>query len=838
MLRATLKSLLARKLRLMLASIAVLLGISFVSGAFVLTDTLGGVFDNLFATISSGTAVTVQGTSAFGDDNDREPVKQSVLETVQHVDGVKEVVGDVGGPGGLVLPDGKLLKKGGAPTLGVAMHPGSVQESLQVKSGRAPVGIDQVAIDAGTAAKEHLKLGDRVGVIGKQPERKVTVVGFVGFKSTDSIAGATLLAFDAPSAQQLFGTPGAWLDLSVAADPGVSDVALRERIATVLPTGVEAITQQQQIAQSSKDLKKGLSFFNTFLLAFALISLFVGAFLIFNTFSMLVAQRTRELALMRALGASQRQVTRSVLIEALLVGFISSLGGFLVGIGVAVGLRGLLGAIGIDLPGGHLVVELRTFLVCMAAGVGVTAVAALVPARRAAKVAPVQAMRESGPAEDRSLVRRTGIGAVVLLLGIAALAVGLSGAGLSLVGLGAALSFIGVTILSPLVARPVVRLLGAPFARLGVSGALGRGNAMRSPRRTSSTAAALMVGLALVAAISTLGASAKKSVTQIISTSLGADYIVHTDQFDPFPPAVETELAGRPGLAAVAGFRAGKAKIGKAGKSDIQGVSPKGLQTVLKLDVVKGDLADMTGQSLAVSKSEASDLGVTVGDTVPLTWAKTGQQTYTIRAIYKENQLAGGVLVSDTNYDANVTDKELLVVAVRVAPGTTLSAARKTIDAAIAGFPTLKVQNQAEFVKSQGDQVDMLLNIISALLVLSVLIALLGVVNTLALSVVERTRELGLLRAVGLQRRQLKRMIRVESLVITVYGALLGIVVGLAFGYALVLSLHDQGITEFAVPSGRILLVLAVAALGGLVAAALPARRAARMNVLEAVATA
>jgi putative ABC transport system permease protein len=836
MLRATFRSLLARKLRLLLASLAVLLGVSFVSGAFVLTDSLSGVFDKLFASINTGTSVRVQSTSAFGDssnDSQREPVSQAVLDKVKAVPGVQEANGDISALASLVLPNGTIYSTSGPPTLVVGIHPGSVQESLLVKSGKAPVGAGEVAIDVATAKKEHLKVGETVGVLGKGPKRQVTITGLVGFKTTDSIAGATLLAFDAPTAQAVAGTPGTWSSLSIAADPGVSDPQLRDRISAVLPKGTEALTIQQSTTKDSKDLKQGLSFFNTFLLAFAGISLFVGAFLIFNTFSMLVAQRTRELALMRALGASRGQVTRSVLLEALVVGFVSSIGGFGAGIAVAVGLRGLLGALGIDLPGGSTVIQLRTFLVCMVVGVGVTALAALVPARKAAKVAPVQAMRESGPAEERSLVRRTSVGAGFLVLGIGSLVLGLTGGGLSLVGLGAALSFIGVTVISPLFARPVVAVLGLPFAKFGVPGALGRGNAMRSPRRTSSTAAALMIGLALVAAISTLGASAKKSVTHIVSTSLGADYIVHTKQFEGFSPDVATALAGKPGLTAVAAFRQGEAKIGKAGKVSVQGVDPTTLEEVLKLTVVQGDLSHLTSSQLAVSKNELSNLSLKLGDTVPVLWAKTGSHPLTIGAVYDENQLAGGYLVSDQTYNDNVTNKQLVVVAVKASGPT----ARSTLDQALKDFPNVVVQNQAQFVKTQGDQIDTLLNAITGLLVLSVLIAVLGIINTLALSVVERTRELGLLRAVGLQRRQLRRMIRAESVVISLYGALLGVVVGLAFGYALVTSLHDQGITEFAVPYGRIVVVLLVAALGGVIAAALPARRAAKLNVLEAVSS-
>ena len=836
MLHATLRSLLARKLRLVLAGFAVLLGVSFVSGTYVLTDSLGRVFDGLFADVNAGTAVTVRGVSALGGSEsiDREPVSQAVLDKVTHVAGVDEVAGRIQGYAQVVDKKGKAFKTGGAPSLGVEIAVGSKLEGLQVKRGAAPVGPDQAALDATTVRKTGLQLGDRITVLLKGPARKVTLVGVVGLQNVDSLAGASLVAFDPPTAQRLLGDPGTWTELAVAADSGVPPAQLRTRIAAVLPKGVEAVTVTQSIDEQSKALQKGLGFINTALLVFAGVSLFVGAFLIFNTFTMLVAQRARELALLRALGASRRQVIGSVVVEALAVGVFSSVAGFFLGIGVAKGLEALMAAVGIDLPAGATVIAPRTLVVSLVVGIGVTLAAALLPARKASLVAPVQAMRESGPAEDRSLTRRTLVGSGLLAAGVAALTLGLSQGVLPLVGLGAAVSFLGVASLSPLVARPVVSALGLPFAKIGISGRLGRGNAVRSPRRTSATAAALMVGLALVATVSTLGASAKKSVVAIVDTSLGADYVLHTENFLPFSPVAATELQKKAELASVAAFRLGKAKV-DGHRIQISGVDPVALQAVLKLDVKKGDLATLGKGEIAVSQDEADSRGIHVGDTVPVVWARTGLRPTKVGAVFAKNQFAGGYLVSDKTYDANVTEKLIGVIAIRSAHSATPVQSRAAIAAAVKDFPNIVVEDRAQFVRSQGDQVDSALNVITVLLVLSVLIALLGVVNTLALSVVERTRELGLLRAVGLQRRQLRRMIRIESVIISVYGAALGILVGLCFGWALVQALKDQGITEFAVPYSRLVMVLLVAGFGGVVAAALPARRAARLDVLKAV---
>jgi putative ABC transport system permease protein len=838
MLRATLRSLLARKLRLTLSGIAVILGVAFVSGTFVLTDSMARVFDNLFATVSKGTAVNVRGVSGLGNEGDtsgNEPVPQAVLDAVKKVDGVKEAVGQVGGYAQAVDKKGKAVTTGGAPTLGVDWSTSPTQRALTLKQGHEPRGPDEVAIDAGTARKADFHVGDRITVLLKGPARQFTVVGIVGFGTTDNLAGATIAAFDIESAQKYLGTPGTYTELAIASEPGVSQKDLAKRVSAVLPKGFEAVTQQQQTDEASKAIKKGLGFFSTALLVFAAIALFVGAFLIFNTFSMLIAQRTRELALMRSLGASRRQITISVLVEALIVGLFSSVVGFVLGIGVAKGLNALLGALGIDLPSGETVIATRTVVASLVVGIGVTCAAALLPARKAARVAPVEALRESGPAEDRSLRRRGLVGGALTLAGVGLLAMGLSNGTLKLVGLGAAASFLGVATLSPFIARPITGALGLPFARLGVPGKLGRGNAMRSPRRTSATAAALMVGLALVAAVSVLGSSLKSSTTKIVDTSLGADYILHTENFTPFSSAVGKDLKGQPGIASVASFRFGEAKVGKD-TQPIQGVEPEALAAVLKLKVVAGRFEDMS-TGIAISKKAATAHGWKVGDTVPVTWRRTGSHPLKVAVVFDINQFAGDYLVSSTTFDANTSNQLLGVVAIKTTPGSKVADTRKLVNASVKPYPNIIVQDQSEFVKAQGKQIDQLLNAITGLLVLSVLIAVLGIINTLALSVIERTRELGLLRAVGLQRRQLRRMIRVESVVIAVYGALLGLGVGVAFGWALVRALNSQGVTEFALPYGRLVQVLIVAALAGVLAAALPARRAARLDVLEAVAS-
>ncbi len=837
MLRLTLRSLLARKVRLLLSGIAVILGVAFVSGTFVLTDTMKRFFDDLFTATSQGTAVNVVGTSALGGGSaDREPVPQAVLDAVGKVPGVAEVLGLASGYAQVVDAKGKALQTGGAPTIGTSIYSGSPQESLKVRSGRAPKAADEVVVDTSTAKRAHLTIGQRIKVLLRGPARQVTVVGIVTLGESSSLGGASLVAFEPKTAQQALGEPGTWSALAVAAQPGVDEKTLRDRVAQVLPKGFEALTRTQAVADQSKDLKKGLNVFNNVLLAFGGIALFVGAFLIFNTFSMLVAQRVRELALLRALGARRGQVTRSVLAEALLVGLASSLIGFVLGIGLARAIRALLASFDVDLPAGQTVVLPRTFFACLLVGVGVTATAALIPARRAARVAPVQAMRESGPAEDRSLSRRTALGLLLTAAGVAALGKGLfADGGLQLVGLGAALSFLAVATLSPLFARPVIAVLGLPFLRLGATGALGRGNAMRSPRRTSATAAALMVGLALVAMVSTFGASVKQSLADYVHRSLGAEFVLHTENFEGFSPVVAQRLQARPEFDQVAAFRFGRARI-NGSVVEVQGVEAEPLEKTLTVQTLSGDLSSIDRGRLAVSQSVATSRKLTVGQKVEVVWSRTGRKQMTVGAIYAQNLFAGNYLVGGSELDRNVTERLVGVVAVTVKEGVSAEAARMAVDAVGKDFPNLEVQDQSQLIEAQRSQIDQLLTVVTGMLVFSVLIAVLGIINTLALSVVERTRELGLLRAVGLQRRQLRAMIRVESVLIAVFGAVLGVAIGVAFGAALVKALEDQGIDSFAVPVVRLLWVLVAAGVAGVIAAALPARRAARLNVLAAIA--
>ncbi len=845
MLRVTFKSLLARKLRLLLTALAVVLGVSFVAGTLMLGDTLNSTFDKLFATAYSGTDVGVRGKSAFqvsvtdgGDPaQSRPPVPAEVLELVRGVEGVREAQGDFAGFAQLVRPDGTVVETSGAPTIGGAWIGSSALNPYRLVDGAAPAAEGEVAVDSATATDNELEVGDRVGVLTQTGPLQATVTGIVGFGDGTGLAGATITLFDPVTAQSQFSEAGAYSEVLALGDGTVSDTELRSRVRAVLPAGYVALTGEQLAAEESGNIKDALSFFSIFLLVFAVISIFVGSFIIFNTFSMLVAQRSRELALLRALGASRRQVNRAVVLEAVVVGLLGSTLGLGLGVLLSYGLQALVGALLGDLPSDGLVFRANTVLWAYLTGVVVTVLSAIGPARRATHIPPVAALGDDVALPASSLRRRAVAGTLVLATGVAAMAAGLvGGAGILWVGIGALGIFLGAAMLSPFLSRPMIGGLGAVLPRLwGSTGRLARENARRSPRRTAATASALMIGLALVAAGGVLGASITKSANAIIDRSVGADFIVTSGDFMPIPGNVAREIAGVEGIAAVTSFRSGQALV-EGGVVSLQGVNADTVDQTLQLDVLRGEVGALSSSGLLVSEKAADDRGWSVGDAVPVTFGRTGATSLTIGGVYAENPIAGDYLISLETYEQNYTQKLDMVVAMTVAPDADVEAVRAAITSA-ADVSNLKIRDQSEFKEEQRQQINQLLSFIFVLLALAVLIAALGIVNTLALSVIERTREIGLLRAVGMGRRQVRRMIRLESVVISIFGTLLGLALGVALGAALVTALNDEGIDQLVIPYGQLAVYLLVGAVIGVIAAVWPARRAARLDVLRAITT-
>ena len=839
MWRVTIKGLLAHKLRLALTGLAIVLGVTFIAGTFVLTDTLHNTFDTLFGNIYQNIDFQVRGVAQFGSGGTatRNPVPESLVATVRAVPGVEAAEGSVTKDGvQFIAPDGKVISNGGAPGIGISFDPDQQISALRIVQGTLPTTPNDVVMDLGTAQKYDFKVGQRVRILLPGPTRTFTITGLARFGTADNLAGATLAAFDIPTAQALLGEVGQFDDINVVTQPGADNAAVQRDIARALPRGVEVVTGQTVINEQTSAVSQALGFFNTALLIFGFIALFVGGFTILNTFSITVGQRTRELALLRIVGASRRQVFRSVLGEAAIVGLVSSLIGLGLGVLAAVGLEKLLSGFGVTLPSGPIVFEARTVIVCLVVGVGVTLVSAISPARRAVRIAPVAAVSDQQTEDDVPLRRRFVRGGVITAIGVALLAVGLTQPAIQLVGLGALLMFVGVTMLAPAVARPMASVIGRPLARmLGTSGRLGRENSMRSPRRTAQTSAALMVGLALVSAIAVFGASLSRSATSSVDNAISADLIVSTTSKNAsgnFSSNVPKAASGVPGVTASSTIYGGQFEVRQSLVSLLAAPTKNLSQTVI-LNMASGSTRALAAGDLLIDTTTANADHLSVGDTVPVKFALTGPTTMRIGGIYQPNALVGSYFVSDafylSHYQNPLPDAVLLKT-----DGS--AGVQQAVETALGAYPNVQVQSRAQFEASQAAQVNQLLGIVYALLALAVIIALIGIVNTLMLSVFERTHEIGLLRAVGMRRRQVRAMIRSESVILAVFGAVIGIIVGTGLGIALVSALHSQGVTSTVVPFSNLVVFLILAALLGLLAAGWPARRAARLDVLAAIA--
>jgi putative ABC transport system permease protein len=840
MWKVTITGLLAHKLRLALTALAIILGVTFIAGTFVLTDTLHNTFNTLFGNIYQNVDFQVRGVSQFtssgpGGGAVRNPIPESVLSTVRAVPGVQIAEGNVTGYAQYVAKDGKAISTGGAPTLGISFDPNQKLSALRLANGHGPTTSDQVVMDEGTAQKYGFSVGDRVRILLKNGPQTFTITGLARFGTANNLAGATLAAFNLPTAQRLMGDVGQFNAINVVAAPGTDKAHVQRAIAHTLPPGVQVVTAQTVVNESTNQINSALGFFSTALLVFAFIALFVGGFTILNTFSIIVGQRTRELALLRIVGASRRQVFRSVLAEAAIVGLISSLIGIGLGVLAAVGLEALLSGFGVTLPSGPLAFEARTVIVSLLVGVGVTVVSAISPARRAVRIPPVAAVSDHQTEDEISFRRRFAWGAVITVAGAVILAIGLTKPAIQLVGLGAVGIFIGVARLAPAVARPMSSALGRPLARLlGTSGKLGRENSMRSPRRTAQTASALMVGLALVSVFAVFGASLSRSVTDAVDNAVNADLIISpgSNSQTGFSQTVQPTAAAVPGVSAASTVYQDQFEV-EGSVQNLTAVSTRDLAQTVKLQMTSGSDASLTTGGLLVDSNTASSKHYSVGRDVAVRFARTGPTTMRIGGIYKANQLIGKYLVGDGFFLSHFNN-ELPIAVLLKTDGS--AATQHAVTQALGAYPNLKIQTRAQFQQSQQNMVNQLLGLVYALLGLAVIIALIGIVNTLMLSVFERTHEIGLLRAVGMKRRQIRAMIRSESVILAVFGAVIGIIVGTLLGLAFSWSLKAQGITSLAVPWSSLIIFLVLAAGLGLIAASWPARRAAKLDVLAAIA--
>jgi putative ABC transport system permease protein len=841
MTRVGLRGITTRRLRTVLTALAIVLGVAMVSGSYTLTDTMRGAADSLSDSAYDGTAAVVSAKTAFDVDEEfpiRAPVPESALRRVQAVPGVEKAVGSISDEARIVGRDGDVVGTG--PYFGVGLDPDAGELSpFRLKDGRFASGPGQVVIDAGTAEDEGYSVGDTVVVQTRGPERRVEVTGIATFGDVDSMGKATFALFDLEAAQGLFDMRGSYTEVLVGG-PG----SVRAELSRALGDSLNVRTAAADDRFTLDGLKMFVKFLKVFLLVFGGIAVFVGAFTIYNTLSITVAQRSRELALLRALGATRRQVLRSVVVEALAVGTIASLVGLVAGIGLAKLLSGVFASAGIELPSTETVFGARTIVVSLAVGIVVTVLASLGPALRATRVSPVTAMREGTDIPPGRIGRRAPLFAAIagaLSLGI--LGLGMFGPGidaegrLALLAPGALLLFIAVALISPRLVPRLASALGRPGQRMaGAAGGLARRNAMRNPGRTAATAAALMIGIALVAFSAVLGAGMRESTKGALSEQVRADYvIVGQDGWSPIDPAAARAAGEVEGVHLATGLVQDQARaFGE--KVSVDGVDEARIASVFGFEWESGSddtYAELASGGAIVTDRFAEDHGLAVGDRFEVTALKGDRLGLSVAGISRPDRFdplgTGEITIARSAYDESFTAERE-----RYAFVAAEGASRPALERALAPFPDVKLQSKAEFQTDQSAWVDQILGIFYVLLGLAVIVSLFGIVNTLALSVLERTRELGMLRAIGMSRRQVRRMIRHESVVTALIGAVLGIAVGLFLAGLATAALSDEGL-RFAVPVGSLVVFTIVAAVAGVLAAMGPARRAARLDVLKAL---
>ena len=841
MIKVALKGLAGRKVRALLTALAVVIGVSMVSGTFVLTDTMQKAFDGIFEESYEGTDAVINGKQLVDfSSGGRASVPADVLEQVRALPSVEAAAGTLldlqnnSNQAKLLDDQGEIVGRQGE-TMGIGIDDSGRRFSpLKLKQGEWAHGDGEIVLDAGTAGKQGFRVGDTVRAAGSGPLKNYRLTGIATFGSVDSLGGTALAIFDLPTAQSLFAKPGKFDSISIKAKDGVTPAALTKEIKPLLAADLDVKTGDDQAAADSKDTNESLKFITYFLLGFGGIALFVGAFVILNTLSITVAQRSREFATLRTLGASRRQVMRSVIVEGFVVGLVASVLGLLLGLGIAQGMSALFAAMGVDLPKAGTVLANRTIIVSLLTGTIVTLVASIVPALRATRVPPISAVREGSSAVAAAGPGRKPYAALVTVaaaLGLLALGLfaGIAPALTLIVGVLAL--FVGIAMLAPRLVKPIAAIVGLPAARFGGSaGRLARENSLRNPARTASTAAALMIGLALVTVVATLGAGLRGSTESAVKQQVTADYVVTAkDGGGSFTAASDAAFAGADGVRRVSGVRTDTGKVAGA-EVPVTGIDARTIDHFYTYEWVKGSLSGLDAGGALVTKGFATDHDLKLGS--PLAVQSSSGDTLKLRVVGiheppQMDNLLGDVAIAQKAFDGAFARPQNAFTFVE-------GGSKAALAGPMAGYPDAKLTTQAEFAKSRADGLKMILGMLYVLLGFSVMVSLFGMVNTLVLAVYERTRELGMLRAVGMTRRQARRMIRHESVITALIGAALGIPLGIFLSALVTQALSQYGV-GLALPVGELIAFTTVAIAAGVLAAIIPARRASRINVLNAL---
>ncbi len=845
MLRIAWRSLTAHKLRTFLTTLAILLGVAMISGTYVLTDQIDRGFKQVFTDAYKGTDVTVTRKAKFTGQltGAMEGLPESMVGQVKAVDGVAATFGYVAGQGAVAV-NGKVVETGGAPTLFFSYSPNDIAPPQYVQ-GRPPEQPGEVGIIQKLAQDQGLKPGSPLTVITANGSHEAKVSGVFTFQAQSSLGGSLILHTTLSDAQSWFDMRGRVSEIDVKAVAGVTPNELAQRVRGALPGYAEVKTGAQAAADQTKAVGDAIGrFLRPVLLSFGGIAVLVGAFIIFNAFSMTVAQRRREFAMLRALGASRAQVLWSITGEAFVMGVLASVLGLFAGLGVAAGVNKVFQAAGFDIPRSGLVMQPRTVVIALAVGVVVTVLSAFIPAQRATRVPPMAALQEGAQLPPSRFARfMPALAVLVAIVGAILIGVGMYGPGgtvvrLGTIAFGAVLVFVAVAIASRYFVGPVAAWLGWPLQKVApVSGRLARDNSRRNPARTALTAAALMIGLAVVVFVAVLAQGLKSSFIDSFDRTVRADYVISSKNFMTIPTDTANKVQSVQGVETAVALDAQQVQAANGSLPVVWGVDPNAIERVWSFDWISGSDAVLPKLGLdgaIVEEQTAASLGVKQGGTLKVTTVEGKTATLKVLGVYRDPMMLNGITVSTSGYNALFPTPQTFMVVAKAQPGADIAATQKAIEAALASTPTAEVKTAAEYKKSTVDLVNQLLTLVYGLLALSVIISLFGIVNTLVLAVYERTREIGLVRAVGMSRGQVRATVRYESVITSIIGALLGIVVGIVFAWVVVTRFAGQGIT-FSVPGLQLAVFLVLAVVVGVIAAILPARRAARIDILEAI---